>query len=338
MLKPVMNKNLDLLEANKIIKDLNKGELHVHLNGLISTEIIQSVIKEEAIVVPADFDISTGLNHLKRCESLIEYLKPWNILRLITTTRGNLNLLVNNAFQNLKDDNVKLVELRNSLFYIAKNNKITLTEALKWLIDDIEEWSVKFRIKAGLILTVTRGATAKEELSQLINAYQDLGCPETVIGLDIAGNENIEIDKSIGKILKFSKEKFGLGITIHAGETGNIQNIVDAVNIFHADRIGHGTAAGEDKKVMNMLKKQDICVEVCPISNMLTNAVKANARHPVDHFLKYNVPFILCSDNPGIHQKKLSDDYLSFYIENNNMEKLEEMYTLQQKYSFISTR
>jgi hypothetical protein len=55
-----------------------------------------------------------------------------------------------------------------------------LAEASKWLIDDIAEWLMKFGINAGLILTITRSGTAKEELIQLLNAYLDLGCPQTV--------------------------------------------------------------------------------------------------------------------------------------------------------------
>lgn len=325
----------NLVQIKETIHSLPKGELHVHLNGLISTDIIKSILIRENTSIPEGFDIDLDLNHLRRCSSLRAYLKPWEILRLIPTKRENLNLLVENAFINLKKDNVQFVELRNSVFYISRINNISLTDALRFIILDIEEWSKKLEIKAGLILTVSRSNRTKEELNGLLRAYRELECPNLVIGLDIAGDEDIEIDPSIGGILKMAKEKYNLGITIHAGETGKVQNVFDAIRIYHADRIGHGTAAGSSLELMTLLKDRDICVEVCPISNSLTNAVGVGIRHPVSTFLENEVPFVICSDNPSIHKKSLSEDYLNYYMETNDFEGIKEMFILQKKYSFL---
>jgi len=45
------------------------------------------------------------------------------------------------------------------------------------------------------------------------------------------------------------------------------------VELFHADRIGHGTAAGKDPDLMDLLAAKEVCVEVCPISNRLAAAM-----------------------------------------------------------------
>lgn len=71
-------------------------------------------------------------------------------------------------------------------------------------------------------------------------------------------------------LFREAKDRFGLGITIHAGETGRAENVRSAVELFGADRIGHGTAAGKDPELLELLSSLGICVEVCPISNRLT--------------------------------------------------------------------
>ena len=108
-----------------------------------------------------------------------------------------------------------------------------------------------------------------------------------------------------------------------------------AIKEFGANRIGHGTAAGKCLETMELLVQKDICIEICPISNRRTGAVKAKEAHPVKEFIKNNVPFIICSDNPGIHMANLSCDYLDFYDETKNIEILNKMFEQQKKYTFI---
>ena len=79
-----------------------------------------------------------------------------------------------------------------------------------------------------------------------------------MIGLDLAGNEDIQVSRNIGNLFKEAKQKYNLNITIHAGETGNIRNIIDAIDIFGADRIGHGTAAGESIETMLYIKEKNV--------------------------------------------------------------------------------
>ena len=317
-------------------RSFEKGELHVHLNGLVSTETIKEILEAENLVLPVGFNCDTDLNHLVPCASLEDYLKPWNVLNLIPNQRMNLTALVEDAFVALNSDRISFVELRNSVLYLSKNLGVSVEQSMQWLIDDISFMQYKYGIKAGLILTVSRSPFAKQNLEHLLTAYKEIGCPELVRGLDLAGNEDVEIDKSISQLFVQAKEKYGLGITIHAGETGSLQNIVEAIELFRADRIGHGTAASKNQGIMEILREKDICVEVCPISNKLTNAVKVSEAHPMRAFLEHDVPFVICSDNPAIHKKSLSDDYSSAFSETKSMEMLKHMFNKQKKYSFIS--
>lgn len=320
------------------IKKMVKGELHVHLNGLVSTEIIKKMIQDESCEIPQNFDLSVDLNVLRPAQSLIDYLRPWQVLRLIPRNKDNLRLIVESAFENLKADSVSFVEIRNSIIYIASLNNISVDKALFWLIEEIENASYKYQIRAGLILTVSRGSHANEHLEVLLHAYKKLGFPKCIIGLDLAGNENVDSPKETAQSFQRAKSEYGLKITIHAGETGNYENIRKAILEFGADRIGHGTAASKSDEVMGLLKDRDICLEVCPISNRLTKAVGEYEEHPVTTFIANDVSFVICSDNPAIHASSLSFDYYRFLCETNSEQHLRDMYLNQKKYSFLERR
>ena len=314
---------------------MQKGDLHVHLNGLVSTSVIKDLLEREGAVIPENFNIDVDLIRATPAPNLLTYLKPWQVLRLIPNSQNSLSLIIDSAFENLKTNNVTFVELRNSVIYIALLNKITVSQALSWLVSEIQRASEKFNIKAGLILTVSRGDYASDHLRSLLDAYLNLGKPDIIIGLDLAGNEDAALPLDIGVLFSKAKEEYGLNITIHAGETGKIENIIEAIENFGADRIGHGTAAYKSNAVMNLLKERDICVEVCPISNRRTGAIQAQESHPVAEFIKAGVPFVICSDNPAIHCSSITEDYLEFYRETASEISLQNMFSMQKKYSFL---
>lgn len=322
------------MEINEL-RMMEKGELHVHLNGLVSTSTIKKLLECRDFQSPMQFNLDTDLTIINPVSSLAEYLLPWQLLRQIPTSNFDLNLIIESAFYNLSLENVKFVELRNSVIYIAHLNNISVTTALEWLLIGIKKYSDEFNIKAGLILTVTRGEYASVHLRSLLSAYKNLGCPKNVIGLDLAGNEDIAPPKDTAKLFRDAKDKYGIGITIHAGETGKSSNIKDAIINYHADRIGHGTAALQSPEIINLIKERDICIEVCPISNRLTGAVHKTEPHPVSGMIKHNIPFVICSDNPSIHASNISEDYVIFMQETTNEKNLKEMYYRQKKYSFI---
>lgn len=86
---------------------------------------------------------------------------------------------------------------------------------------------------------------------------------------------------------------------------------------------------------MDLLREKDICVEVCPISNRLTNAVGESESHPVIEFINNEVPFVICSDNPSIHRSSITQDYIEFYRETKSSIHIKQMLKIQKKYSFI---
>lgn len=312
-----------------------KGELHVHLNGLVSAETIKAIIADENTELPLGFDLDLDLVHRSACSSLANYLAPWQVLRRFPRRLGNLQRLVDSAFEGLLKNNVRFVELRSSVLYLSSLQECALPDALHRLIVATQIAADHCSIRRGLILTVTRGDYSAVHLDALLSAYRSLGCPPDVVGIDLAGDEEMSYPRELPGMFRAAKDRFGLGVTIHAGETGRPENVRDAIEAFGADRIGHGTAAGGNDWLMEMLVEHDVCVEVCPISNRLTGAVPASAAHPLREFQDFGVPFIICSDNPAIHERGLCEDYAAAMTEGVSLEALRRQHELAKSYSFI---
>lgn len=314
---------------------LKRGELHVHMNGAIPTSTIREILADEGTSLPQGFDLQRDLVRLTPCHSLAEYLTPWQILRLFPNKRANLDRLTLSVFANLAENQVDFVELRSSLLYLATLQGCSPAQALERLIDSTGEAARHHGIRRGLILTVTRGDYGAVGLATLLQAFEDLGRPKEVVGLDLAGDEEMSYPSELPSMFREAKDRFGLGITIHAGETGRPENVRHAVELFDADRIGHGTAAGKDPVLLELLAERRICVEVCPISNRLTGAVSPNEAHPLQEFRRHGVPFVICSDNPAIHQHGLADDQAVAMAEGLSICDMQQQYDVAKNYSFM---
>lgn len=324
------------LDENRKSSNLHdRGELHVHLNGAIPAPTIRDILADEATVLPAGFEFGRDLLRAAPCKSLAEYLRPWQVLRLFPRKRENLDRLSLAVVAGLANNNVRFVELRSSVLYLTTLQKCSPAHALERLIESTGEAAQRHGIRRGLILTVTRGDYCAVSLSTLLQAYQDLGEPKDVIGLDLAGDEEMGYPAELPSLFREAKDRFGLGITIHAGETGRTENVRSAVELFGADRIGHGTAAGKDPKLLELLSTKGICIEVCPISNWLTGAVPPNEAHPLQQFRQHGVPFVICSDNPAIHQRGLADDQAAAMVEGLSIGDMRQQYEVAKRYSFM---
>ncbi|WP_376790716.1 adenosine deaminase [Cupriavidus sp. Agwp_2] len=313
----------------------SRAELHVHLNGAIPASTIKEILADETTVLPQGFEIARDLLRLIPCDSLAAYLTPWQILRLFPRKRENLDRLCIAALANLAANGVRFVELRSSVLYLATLQKCSPTQALERLIESTRVAAQRQSIRRGLILTVARGDYGVTALSTLLQAYQDLGEPDDVVGLDLAGDEEMAYPAQLPSLFRGAKDRFGLGITIHAGETGRVENVRSAIELFGADRIGHGTAAGKDPELLDLLAKEDVCVEVCPISNRLTGAVPAEEAHPLQEFRRHGVPFVICSDNPEIHQRGLVDDHAAAMAEGLSVGDMRHQFQVAKRYSFM---
>jgi len=100
----------------------------------------------------------------------------------------------------------------------------------------------------------------------------------------------------------------GLHSVPHAGETTGPETVWDALRILGAERIGHGTSAAEDEKLLEHLAQHKIPLEVCPSSNVATRAVASLDEHPITVFRDAGVTLTVNSDDPSMFGTSLNGE------------------------------
>jgi aminodeoxyfutalosine deaminase len=101
----------------------------------------------------------------------------------------------------------------------------------------------------------------------------------------------------------------GLHSVPHAGETTGPETVWDALKILGAERIGHGTSAVRDERLLSHLAERGIPLEICPSSNVATRAVATLDEHPIRAFRDAGVTITVNSDDPSMFGTSLNEEY-----------------------------
>jgi adenosine deaminase len=107
----------------------------------------------------------------------------------------------------------------------------------------------------------------------------------------------------------------GLARVPHAGEHEGPDSIREAVELLHADRIGHGVRCIEDAALVEMLRMRQIPLEICPTSNVRLGVYPDYASHPLRRLwdargeFHRQLPITVNSDDPAMFGTDLAHEY-----------------------------
>lgn len=133
---------------------------------------------------------------------------------------------------------------------------------------------------------------------------------DKVVGIDLAGAPHKDHYYSIMDYSDaFTKARhYDLGRTVHAGEGRSAKEIEVAINFLHAQRIGHGLTVMDDWKTMDLVRQNDILIEVCLTSNYHTGCIDEYSDHPMRKWYDNDIKFSLCADNTLLSQTTLEEE------------------------------
>jgi adenosine deaminase len=139
---------------------------------------------------------------------------------------------------------------------------------------------------------------------------------EGVVAFGLGGDELSLPLSNFRPIYKFAAEH-GLHLLAHAGETGGPEQIQDAIDLLGAERIGHGIAAIRSSSLMNTLANRKIPLEICPTSNLRTNALSIQlssahsklAHHPLPKLFRHGIPVTISTDDPAMFNTTLLEEF-----------------------------
>jgi len=312
---------------DKAIQDIAKIELHCHLDGSTSVELIRQLAKEQDIYIN-----EKKLFVDSSCDSLDAYLQCFEEILKVLQTKDSLQRAVVDVAQQAARDNIKYIEIRFApLFHMDQG--LTLTEILEAVEAGVQEAVHALNIQVNLLICAMR--QHDEATNRALFDFIQQRDSKAVCGLDFAGPEVGYPTTAIEGAATYGLER-GFNMTLHAGECGCAQNVVEAIKLG-AHRIGHGVAINQDLEGLKFVKEHDALLEICPKSNIQTQAITSVRQLNIPYLIQEDIPFLINTDNRTVTQTSLNEEY-SLLLHHQLMTYEQIQYINQRaiKYTFLT--
>lgn len=280
-------------------------DLHLHLDGAISLNIVKKLAKlqQKPIILGSDEEILKKIKIPSEYKNLSDFLKCFAFPLSLLQTKETISEAVRLVLEEAKENGVIYAEIRYAP-QLHLEEGLSQEDVILASIDGLK----KSPIKANLILCCMRGENNDEQNKQtLLLAKKYLTEDGGVVAIDLAGDEGTWPTSKYRDLFVKAKE-LGIPFTIHAGETENPESVKLAIE-YGAKRIGHGVRIVENQKYMDIVKNSGVCLEMCPTSNLLTSACTDIKKYPLLKFYKYGIHVCINTDDPAIEGINIKHEY-----------------------------
>ena len=286
---------------------LPKAELHVHLEGTMEPATVVTLAKRYGDTLDGP---AVAVRYATR--DFTAFIEAYKWVTSYLRGPADYALAARRMCEQMLAQNVVYAEvtLSGGVMLLRKQsieaNFYAIGEAvapyasrglrLQWIMDAVRQF----------------GAAAARDVVRSAAALRQAG----VIAFGMGGAETALPAADFRDVYDYAAAS-GLHRLVHAGEIGGPDSVRDAVEILGAERIGHGIAAAADAKLMALLAERSIGLEICPTSNIRTDALaqflgRSNARlaeHPLPKLFRAGIPVSLSTDDPAMFDTDLTREF-----------------------------
>jgi aminodeoxyfutalosine deaminase len=299
------------------IASLPKAELHLHLEGTVDPPTLSELSRRHPTPLTTTNNRYTNIADSGRVFSEDEARELYNYtgftgfllaFKAVTErlrTADDYELVTYRMMQKLRQQNVRHAEVYVSVGVVhwRGDDFPPLFEGLERGRERGERdfgMSVSWIFDAARHFGVDEAKRVVEEAIRLKD--------RNVVGIGLGGDERRGAPAEFREVYDLARDN-GLRLTIHAGETVGSESIWGALRELKADRIGHGLHAIEDPALVRYLAEQQVPVEVCISSNVLTGCCTSLDQHPVRKLFDAGVLVTLNTDDPEMFHTTLNREY-----------------------------
>jgi aminodeoxyfutalosine deaminase len=294
--------------TSPFIQGLPKAELHVHHVGSASARIVSGLAARHPGTVPSDLEELKRFFEFRDFAHFIEvYLA---VVALVRTPEDIHYLTYEIAREMALEQSLRYAELTCTPFTSVRPDAADLGMPIEAYVEALEAARAEAERDFGLVLRWIYDIPGESGLpaADATLAYALEHRSEGLIGFGLGGPE-IGVPRAQFQPHFEAARAAGLHTVPHAGETTGPQTIWDSLELLHAERIGHGTSAAQDERLLAHLAETGVPLEVCPSSNIATRAVATLAEHPITAFRDAGVAFSVNSDDPPMFGTSLNREY-----------------------------
>jgi adenosine deaminase len=275
-----------MLRSMRDLALLPKAHLHVHLESTIRPSTLREIGARNDVSVPDRGAASGGFRQFAEHNELVRSClrRPEDFRRIAA------EFCADEAGHGTRYAEV-------SFTAAAHGERLGQMEMpLEAVLDGLAEGQARHDIECQVILDHSRRRSVDRawQTLRLARRYADRG----VVGLGLAGDESYPL-RPFAAVLDAARDA-GVHLVHHAGEMCGPDSIREAITVGHAERLGHGIRALDDRALVDEIRERCLPLEVCPSSNVALGFVPSFAAHPLPRLREAGLAVTVNTDIPAL--------------------------------------
>jgi len=292
-------------------RGLGLTELHVHVGSAVDPAVMWSIAHAQGIRLPTKsyWDFVDLITVGDRVKSFDAYLALFHWTELIQSSpeamERSVYSIIGGAY---RKNNIERLELRFNPMKRNRGGERDLDHIIAAAIRGMERAQLEYPVRAGLLICLDKGFDY--ELNEIMVDKALAWSRRGICGIDLAGPEEPAFNFAPYASLFERARAGGLGVTVHAGESGTLEAMRSAIETLRPTRIGHGVKAARDPGLLALLHERRILLEVCPSSNLHTRVIASvdELRWTLRTLVEAGVRFSINTDGPEMLERSLRDE------------------------------
>ena len=283
-----------------------KAELHLHIEGTLEPELMFRLAERNGIKLPyASVEQLKAAYDFGNLQDFLDlYYQGANVLQ----TEQDFYDLTWAYIEHCRAQHVIHIEP----FFDPQTHTdrgIPFATVINGITRALDDAKTQFGMSSGLIMCFLRHLSEAQAFDTLQHAEPHL---DKIIGIGLDSSEQGHPPAKFERV--FAKAKsMGLLRVAHAGEEGPAQNVIDALDMLHVDRIDHGVRASDDPQLIKRLVKEKVALTVCPLSNTRLKVFSDMRKHNILRMLDAGVKVTVNSDDPAYFGGYLTENFVALY-------------------------
>lgn len=274
------------------IAGMPKAELHLHLEGTLEPELKFELAARNGLDLP--YGSADEMRAAYRFSDLASFLAVYYEGMSVLLTERDFYDLAMAYFRKAHSQNVVYAEVFfDPQAHTARGVSFaTVVEGIRRAQQDAE---ASLGLRTQLIMCFLRDLSADSAMETL---EQSLAYRDWIVGVGLDSDEkNNPPVKFKDVFARARREDYRLTLHCDVDQENSVEHIWQCLDVIRVERIDHGVNAVDDDALIREIKRQDLGLTVCPISNSyVTDGLKARE---VKSLLDGGVRATINSDDPA---------------------------------------
>lgn len=286
------------------LRTLPKAHLHLHLTGSARPRTIRELAEKHGITLPSslihdEFDWGEGGRDWSYFQG------RYDAARRTIRSAEDVHWIIREAAEDDAAEGSRWLELQVDPTSYARHLG-GVEPAVEVLLAACQDAARGAGIGIALVLAVSWGAapTWAEDLARVAARYAHRG----VAGFGISNDERMGEPDTFVAACRIARDA-GLLVAPHAGFYTDHSHVARCVELLGALRIGHGITAVASAQTLEILRRNNVTMEICPTSYVPLGVLPTLTQIPIITFQQAGIPVALGADDPLIFGTRLVGQY-----------------------------